>query len=168
MGTDGDPTRKGNDMRLGKIMATMTALAAAGMLAACGAAASSLAMDSLDEADGVKVVAENAGEDKVATLGGAIEIGDGDVLVISPFLDKGALHLTVTSGDGKVTAYDDDADGKVMFSVDAEPGTYDVQVTGVDGATGWMTVFAQDADELAAQDASLGEALEEAGVDAQD
>lgn len=133
-------------------------------LVACGGA-SSLAQETLDEADGIKVTAENAGPGNSATTGGAITVKEGDVIVISPFTDKGSFHLTITSTDGKVVAYDDDAEGKVMYSIEAEPGTYDVTTKGNGGTTGWMTVFSQNAQELAEQDASLNAELEKAGVD---
>ena len=134
-------------------------------LVACGGA-SSLAQETLDEADGIKVTAENAGSGSSATTGGAITVKEGDVIVISPFTDKGSFHLTITSTDGKVVAYDDDVEGKVMFAINAKPGTYDVTTKGNGGTTGWMTVFSQSAQELAEQDASLAAELEKAGADA--
>lgn len=151
-------------MRTKRVIGTLAAIAMAGTLFACGKAESKLTIDLLDEASGVKVVATNAGAEQSVSTAGAITVEDGDVLVISPCLDKGSLHLTVTSSDGNTVAYDDDVDGRIMFQTEATPDTYDVYVEGKD-ATGWMTVFAQDADELAEQDASLDEALTEAGVD---
>ena len=132
-------------------------------LAACGGK-STLAQETLDDADGIKVTAENAGSDNSAMTEGAITVKEGDVIVISPCMDKGSFHLTIASADGKVVAYDDDADGKVMFAINAEPGTYDVTTSGNGGTTGWMTVFSQNAQELADQDAALAAELEKAGV----
>lgn len=151
-------------MRFGKVIKAMAALAMAGALVACGA--SSMELETLEDVSGVKVTAENAGVDNVVTSEGAITVAEGDVIVISPFLDKGAFNLTITEHDTGAVVYDDAAEGKVMFPTSAEPGTYDVEVSG-DGATGWMTVFAISADEVEQQNASLEEALEEAEADAE-
>lgn len=132
-------------------------------LAACGGA-SSYAQVTLDEASGIKVTAENAGNDQSATTTGAITVKEGDNIVISPFTEKGSFHLTIVSSDDKETIYDDDVDGKVLFSIDAEPGTYDVTTTG-NGTTGWMTVFAQNEEEDAQIMDDLNKKLEEEGVD---
>ena len=150
-------------MKLKDIAKTVAAIVLSCSLVACGA--HSLTLVSLDEASGVKVTAENAGEDNVASSEVAIVVEDGDVIVISPFLDKGSFNLTITEHDDGTVVYDDIAEGKVMFQAEAVPGTYDVQVSG-NNATGWMTVFAQSADELDAQNESLAEALEAEGVDA--
>ena len=152
-------------MRVSRLMGIMATVALSGSLIACGQVDGKLSIDALEDVSGVKVVAENAGTDQSAKSAGAIEIEDGDALVISPFIEKGHLHLTVTSGDGDTVAYDDDVDGRVMFQVDAEPGDYDVKVVGGGDTTGWMTVFSQDEDEMAKQDASLKDTLEENGVD---
>lgn len=145
-----------------KVCATMAAMAFAVALAACGA--SSLGMESLEEVSGVRVTAENAGSDHTVESQGAIVVEDGDAIIISPCMDRGGFHLTLTKNDDGTVVFDDDVDGRVLFQIDAAPGTYDVVVSG-NGATGWMTVFATNADELGAQNDSLAEALEGAGVD---
>ena len=134
-------------------------------LAACSSK-SSYGHELLDEASGIRVVAENA-KDATAITEAAIEVKDGDAIVISPCLDKGSIHVTITCQDeAKTLVFDDDVDGKVMFTTGALPGIYDVETCGKKGATGWMTIFAQNQDELVAQDEALAEALESAGVDA--
>lgn len=149
-------------MKATKIIAMVAALVLACALAAC--AGGSMGLEPLDEANGVKVTAENAGADNAVDAEAAFTIKEGDVLVISPCMDKGSFHLLVTETGGDAVAYDEDVDGRVMFTEQVAPGTYDVKVTG-NGATGWMTVFSESSDELAAQDASLAETLESAGVD---
>jgi len=149
-------------MKVTKVTKVLAALALCAVLAACGA--HSLGIDLLEEASGVKVTAENAGEKDAATSEGAITVADGDVIVISPCLDKGGFDLTITEHDKGTVVYDDVAEGRVMYTITAEPGTYDVTVSGK-GATGWMTVFAASGDDLLAQDEGLAEALEDAGVD---
>ena len=153
-------------MGMGKrIAAGMAGIAMAVALAACGA--SSYEQVLLDEADGIKVTAQNAGSDQTATTEGAITVGENDLVVISPCLDKGSFHLTISPTDGGKDLYDEDVDGRILFPIDAEPGTYDVTTSG-NGATGWMTVFSQDKDEEAEIAASLDEKLEEVGEEAKD
>ncbi len=149
-------------MKASTITKAMLALVFACVLAAC-VKASSLTLEPLTEASGVRITAENAGADQAASSTGAIIVTDGDVIIVSPCLDKGSFHLTMTEADGTVI-FDDKVSGRVMFQTGAVPGTYDVIVSG-EGATGWMTVFATQADEITKEDVSLAEALADAGVD---
>jgi hypothetical protein len=151
-------------MRAPKLASAVAAFALAASLVACGGGPASYGHELLDEAEGIRVTAENADNTHTATTDGAFELEQGDVIVISPFLDKGSIHVTITSADGKKTVYDDDADGKVMYTVAAEPGTYNVTTT-ANNATGWMTIFAESSQDLAEQNAALTEKLEEGGVD---
>ena len=146
-----------------KITSAVAALALALTLGACSSS-SSYAQQTLDEVSGIKVEAENAGSDSSATTEGAITVEEGDTIVISPNIEKGSFHLTITSEDGKTTVFDDDVSGKVMFTQAAEPGVYNVTTNG-NGTTGEMTVFAQSQDELAKQNADLADAIEEATED---
>ncbi|MDO4533387.1 MAG: hypothetical protein Q4C36_06650 [Coriobacteriia bacterium] len=150
-------------MRITKFALVALAAALAFALAACSGP-SSYSQELLEEADGIKVIAENAGSDQTALTEGAITVKEGDVIVISPCMEKGSFHLTITSQDGKTVAYDDDASGRVYFTIDAEPGVYDVKTSGND-ATGWMTVFSSNAEEEAAMNASLEEVLDANGID---
>jgi hypothetical protein len=149
------------------VFASSVALALVLGLVGCGSGtgAPTLGIEPLTEVSGVRVTAENASADQIATAEGAITVGDGELILISPDLTKGALHLTIVSEDGSAKPYDDEASGRVLFTADADPGVYNVEVSGND-ATGTMVVCAQSKDELAAQDASLAEALEDAGVEA--
>jgi len=154
--------REENDMKSIKAISGIAALALAITLAACGGKGT-LEQVTLDEADGIKVTAENASTDQEVTTTGAITVEEGDGIIISPFTEKGSFHLTITSSDGEAI-YDDDVDGKVYFMIDAEPGTYDVTTSG-NRVTGWMTVFSQNKDDEAAINASLDETLEENDID---
>lgn len=149
-------------MKSMKAISGIAALALAVTLTACGGGGS-LEQVLLDDADGIKVTAENAGTDQEVTTTGAINVEEGDGIIISPFTEKGSFHLTITSSDGEAI-YDDDVEGKVYFMIDAEPGTYDVTTSG-NHTTGWMTVFAQNKEEEDAINASLDEALEENDID---
>ena len=147
-----------------KITSAVAALALALTLGACSSTSSSYAQQTLDEVSGIKVEAENAGSDSSATTEGAITVEEGDTIVISPNIEKGSIHLTITSEDGKTTVFDDDVSGKVMFTQAAKPGVYNVTTSG-NGATGEMMVFAQSQDELAKQNADLADAIEDATED---
>ena len=151
-------------MKATKFVSAAAASLLALTLMACTTSSSSYSQYTLDEASGIKVEAENAGSDSEAVTESGIEVKAGDVIVISPFTEKGSFHLTITSDDGKTTVYDDNVEGKVLYTIAADPGTYTVKTTG-NNVTGWMTVAAQSQEELIAQDASLAEALEGTGVD---
>lgn len=133
-------------------------------LVACGGGPVSYKQELLTDASGIKVTAENAGSDQSAVSASAIEVKDGDVICISPCLDKGSFHLTITSSDGKNTVYDKDTDGRVLFTIEAAPGKYDVKTTG-NNATGWMTVFAMSTKDIQEQNDALKEKLEQEGVE---
>lgn len=149
-------------MKMARFAQAVAALVLSCALVACGA--HSLELTLLDDAAGVKVTAENAGPDDAATSEGVITVTEDDVIIISPCLDKGSFNLTITEHDSGAVAYDDVAEGRILFETAAEPGVYDVEVSG-NGATGWMTVFSISTEELAGQDASLAETLESVGVD---
>lgn len=153
-------------MKVSKIASVAAASLLALTLMACTTSSSSYEQYTLDEASGIKVEAENAGSDSEAVTESGIEVKEGDVIVISPVTDKGSFHLTITSDADKSVIYDEDVEGRVLYTIEAKPGTYTVTTNG-NNVTGEMTVFAQSQDEFAAQDASLDEALEEAESDAQ-
>ncbi|MDO4400815.1 MAG: hypothetical protein Q4D27_07705 [Coriobacteriia bacterium] len=152
-------------MKMLKIASLAVAFAFAAMLAGCAAdASSSLAQYTLDEASGVKIEAENAQSDNVCTTEDAITVKENDVIVISPFTETGSFHLTITPSKGGTAIFDDDVEGKVLFTIGADPGDYDVETSG-NGVTGWMTVAAQNSEELMAQDEALQEALDKNAVE---
>lgn len=146
-----------------KFAALVASLALAVMLVACGGP-TSYSQELLTEAVGIKVTAENADSSQTATTEGALVVNEGDTVVISPFTEKGSFHLTITSEDGKTVAYDDDASGKILYTIGIDPGTYTVTTSG-NNVTGWMTVAVHSQEELAMQEQSLNEALEEADID---
>lgn len=150
-------------MNTSKIASAVAAVALSLALVACGSAGT-LGIEPLDEVSGIRVTAENVTADQASKSAKAITVEDGDVIVVSPVLDKGTFHLTITPASGGDAIYDEDVDGRILFQFPAEPGEYDVNVSGND-ASGSMTVFAQSADELAAQDKSLEEELEKLDVE---
>lgn len=152
-------------MKVTKIASVAAASLLTLTLMACSSSSSTYVQYTLDEASGIKVEAENAGSDQEAMTESAIEVKEGDVIVISPVTDKGSFHLTITSDADKSVIYDEDVEGRVLYTIEAKPGTYTVTTNG-NNVTGWMTVFSQSQQELANQDAALAEALEGTDVEA--
>jgi hypothetical protein len=150
-------------MKLDSLAGVAASCALALALVACGKP-SSYAQELLTEASGIKVTAENAAADSGALSESAVVVPEGGTIVISPCLDSGSFHVSITSADGASTVYDDKADGRIMFTVPAAPGTYTVNTSAATGTTGWMTVFAMQQSELDQQDAALSEALQKEGL----
>lgn len=146
------------------IASTLASLALAATLVACGGK-SAYSQQALTEVSGVKITAENAADNSSANTAGALTVSSGDVVVISPDLTSGSVHLTITSADGATTVFDDKVDGRTMFTVAAAEGKYDVKTTAAKGATGSMLVIAESQDELIAQNEELSEALKREGLD---
>lgn len=145
------------------------AVAAALVLALGACAGGMLSLEELEYDDGsggtyLKATAENGANGTESFSERALTVGEGDVIVLSPFTENGSFHVTITSSDDKSVAYEDDVSGRVLFSVGVAPGTYDVSV-GANSVTGSMTIAVRDSAELAAENESLAEALKESNID---
>lgn len=153
-----------------KLASAAAAFALTFSLVACGGGPrpSTFKQETLPEADGIKVTSENAAANSSATTQGAFTVAEGDLVVVSPDVSKGSFHLTITSTDGSKTVYDDNANGHVMFNVNAETGTYDVKTTAYQGTTGTMTVFSMKKSEQDAQNDALEDALAKENIEAKD
>ncbi|MBR2682663.1 MAG: hypothetical protein IKE22_05285 [Atopobiaceae bacterium] len=149
--------------RFTKIMAAFAALTLCFGLAACNKP-SFYSQETLDEAAGIRAEAENGREDQAATTEGALVVTEHDIVIISPDVDKGSFHLTITSSDKGTVVFDDNVDGRVLFTQAIEPGTYDVTTYG-NNVTGSLVVAVHSQDEWDAQNDSLAEALDEADTD---
>ena len=101
-----------NAPKLRSIASAICALALGMTLVACGGP-SSYSQELLTEASGIKVTCENSKGD-TALSEGAIVVEENGIVVISPDLTKGSIHVKITSEDGKTTVYDDDADGRIL------------------------------------------------------
>lgn len=148
---------------LTKIMATLAVLTLVFGFAAC-AKPSTYSQVTLTEAVGIKAEAERGTKDQMATTKGALVVKEGDIVVISPDVTKGSFHLTITSSDKGTVVYDDDVDGRVLFTQAFEPGTYDVTTYG-NNVTGSLVVAVHSQEEWDFENDSLAEALDEAGID---
>ena len=140
-----------------KALAVTLAVAVAMGLTLAGCSNGTLRVDAAEEGDGVQIVAESATKDYSVTS--SLEVGEGDCICISPILDKGSLHVTIGL-EGEDPVVDADFDGKVLSYHAAAPGDYDLQVSGVDGASGTMSILTPSIEDVVAMDASLAEALD--------
>ena len=145
-------------MKRFKILTGAAALAFCLALAGCGAnnagsAAYTQKPLSEGEACGVEVVANNA-KDETATTKDALTVKEGDLIILSPMTDGGSFHVTITSSDDKTPVFDDDVSGSVLRSVEAAPGTYDIE-TKANTVSGSLTVSAQNKEEYERQNAEL-------------
>ena len=127
-----------------------------------------LTLETIEETGAIKVTATNAGPDDQVTS--SITIEEGQVLLVSPVFDSGEMRVVLSRGsdieDPANVALDLMVSGRILDTYEVEPGDYTVSVIGTDSrATGSMVIFNPTAEEIAAQDASLAEALVQAGVD---
>ena len=137
-----------------KIIAIATVLVLAFALVAC--APSTFGVESDDT--GIHAVAENGAD---GSANGNITIGKGSGLCINHIVEKGAFHVKATDSKGAVV-FDEDITDNVANFVEVQ-GDFEVVIT-AKGATGTIDIIAYDIEAQAAADASLGDALESAGV----
>jgi len=148
-----------------EILSACTAFVLCVMLTGCiSTSTASYKQYTLEDVSGIKVEAENATEDQETLTEGGLVVTEKDRVCISPLCDEGSFHVTITPNGGTEPVYDEDAEGRVLYYIDLQPGTYDVTTYG-NGVTGELVIAAQNSDDIAAMDASLDEALADAGVD---
>ena len=135
---------------------------AVAMLAGCAGATSTMSLDIVEDTGALNVTVDNAGADNQVIS--SIVVDEGQCLVMSPVLDKGALRVVLE--DSEKAVFDQEVSGKVMGAYRIDPGDYTLSVAGIDGnpATGTMLIVAMDIEELRQQDASLVDALKDAAV----
>lgn len=141
-----------------KKVATITAISAlvlALALAACAPA--SLEIDTAG--DGVHVVASNGAEGSGT---GNITIAEGQGMCVNHIVEKGSFHVTATDSSGNVV-FDQDLTDNIANFVPVT-GEIDLMIS-ARNADGTIDVIAYDVEAQAQADASLGEALDQAGVD---
>lgn len=127
------------------------------VLAACGGG--TLGVESDDS--GVHAVAEGSAE---GSGNGGITIEEGYGLCINHIVNGGSFHVKATSSDGEVV-FDEDITNNIADMVDVEPGEYELWIT-ANNASGTVDVIPYDKEAQAEADASLGDALDQVGVDA--
>ena len=125
------------------------------MLSACATGTLSVETDDV----GVHAVATNSAEGSET---GNITIEEGYGLCVNHIVDKGSFHVKAAASSGEVV-FDEDVTDSIADLVDVEPGEYNLAIS-ANGATGTIDVIAYDKEAQAQADATLDEALEQAGV----
>ena len=117
-----------------------------------------------DESGTYSVTANNAEKGSgVGSLGGGVEIAAGQLLVISPNIDKGSLQVRLLDEKGEV-ALDEAASGHAPSSHELTPGDYSIGVTtNENGTTGTLLIVAVDAAEYEKQNHDIDAILAQMG-----
>lgn len=147
------------------LVALATCLAA---LAGCAsnAGGGTLHSEFVAETGAFKVTADNVDANAAITVGGAVTIKKGDVLLVSPDLTKGKLQVTLTDKSGK-TAFDKTLSGRILDTYEMDEGTYDITIVCKEtGTTGSLLAIGANAAEYEQHDHELEEILGSMGASA--
>lgn len=143
-------------------IALMACVFAFGLVACSNSKPAKFEMGASDETGAPIVTAENATTDMEAT--GSITVTEGDVLLISPDLTAGSVHVGLSEGAKLV--FEKTVSGRVLDAYDVPAGEYSLMMSPAeDGTTGTVLVYALPREEFEAQNEGLAEALEEEGAD---
>ena len=148
-----------------KMLMVVAALACAVALAGCAGAGSLQGED----ADGgaCQVTADNAAKGAAYVSLGDVEIAKGQLLVLSPVLQKGSLQVELFE-DADEDALDQTVSGSVLSTYEVDPGSYSMRVTCAEnGTTGTLLVHVMDAAEFERQNQALDAALSDAAAAAE-
>ena len=126
------------------------------MLAACGK--SEFRMDATPVF--AEVTAKNAAAD--ATASGAITVSEGECVVISSNIKKGAVNIMFKDHTGNIEL-NESFDGSGFSSYTITPGEYDVTAAVTEKATGTITVLVLEEGGFDEQNFDLESAVEAAG-----
>lgn len=96
----------------------------------------------INEGKGVIVTAENSTDTNPTVSKGILNVADGEGIVVTPALEQGSIHVTITLTDSEDTVYDGDVEGSEPILIEADTGTYDVATTPTD-ATGEVNITAE-------------------------
>ncbi|MBQ9057978.1 MAG: hypothetical protein IJ125_02210 [Atopobiaceae bacterium] len=146
--------------RLAPILGALLCVVALGGCAGKGTLSS--AID--DETGAYTVTADDAGKGaSVGSIGGGIEIEEGEILVASPDLSKGSLQMRLLDAGGEVVL-DEKMSGHVLSTHELSPGDYSIGVTcNEDGTTGTLLLVATDAKEFEQQNQDLEAIMSQIG-----
>lgn len=144
-------------------LAIITCLLVVGMFILAGCAGrGSLSSDIIDETGAYKVTADDAGKGSAVMASGGVTVKEGQIVVVSPDLQKGSLQLKLIDSSNK-TVFDEKITGRVLDTHEFDFGEYAISVTcNEDGTTGTLLVVAVDAAEFEKQNQDLEAALAEA------
>ncbi len=141
-----------------KIIAMMAVFSMAFALVACGKSELSV----VSEDDGIHAVATGKAE---GSANGNITIGEGYGMCVNHIVDKGSFHVTATDEQGNVV-FDKDITDNIADMVPVT-GEIDVMIT-ANKAIGTIDIIAYDVEAQAMADATLPDALAEAGVETEE
>ncbi|MGI6221288.1 MAG: hypothetical protein ACOYIP_05415 [Coriobacteriales bacterium] len=146
-----------------KILAIIAAAALCLVIAGC-AGNGTLSDEIIDETGAFKITADDAGEGSaLASLGGGLVVEEGQIVVVSPDLEKGSLTVKLLGSDGNAVL-DQVAEGRVLSTAELAPGDYSVEVTcDKNGTTGTLMISAIDRAEFEQQNQALDDAVDAAG-----
>lgn len=102
----------------------------------------------IDDSTGAYIyTADDAGKgSSVGSLGGGIDIAEGQVLTVNSELERGSLQLRLLDASGEVVL-NEEITGQTITSHELEPGSYSIGVTcNEDGTTGTVTVVPKNED----------------------
>ena len=138
-----------------RIAAILSAAVLALAAAACSAK-SEFHADLINEDQGVKATAVNASKGSSATT--SLEIKEGEKMVVTSALTKGAISFTASSGASEMPSVDWKFDGSGTTEYQMEPGSYTLTFTAADNGTeGTLTVTKEQDDSLEAVSADDGQ-----------
>lgn len=133
-------------------------------LTGCAGSQGTLSSDINDETGAYVVTAENAGKGSALGMSGGLVIEEGQVLMMSPVLEKGALQVTLSDETGTVL-FNEEASGKVLSTYTVDPGNYGVGIScKTDGTTGTLLIVGIDPADFEKQDKVLEDLLAESGI----
>lgn len=135
------------------------------VLAGCAAAGGGTLSSEVNADTGAfKATASNADLDSAVGSTDAITLTKDDLLLVSPDLTKGKMQVTLTDKSDN-TVFDKVVDGRVLDAYEVKEGTYNIMMTCKEaGTTGSVLAVSINAQEYAAQNESLDEAMAKIGA----
>lgn len=146
--------------------ARLLVVAFACVLALVGCAGKGSLSDKIDDDTGAYTfTADDAGKGSaVGSFGGGIDIENGQILAVSPDLEKGSLQLKLLN-EANETVLDENVTGRQITTYELGAGSYSISVAcNEDGTTGTLLVVPVNADEFEKQNKDLEAALSSADV----
>ena len=140
----------------GALIVSVLCMLLAGALALAGCAGRGTLSSDIDDTTGTYVAkANDAGKGSAVAASGVMVVKEGQILVISPDMQKGYLQIRLLNAAGDVVV-NEKASGHALATHEIAPDDYAIGVAcDVDGATGTVTVAAVDAAEFEKQNHDL-------------
>lgn len=142
------------------LLISMICILLVGMFTLVGCVANGkLAFEKADDTGICKLTANNVAKNSGLSTGSVVKIEKGQILVVSPDLQKGSIHIRLLNESGEA-AFEESVSGQELKTKELEPGKYSIGATcGADGTTGKVLVAAVNAEEFEKQNQDLEAAL---------